>query len=272
MVKCSRNRTYLARISSMTAPFRAVDRLVDHSPCRHGALTMACSVALAIQVRRNVRPHAKLASTRVAGGLLMLIDYIQLTSHGSQADSDEHRRRYYFGVATAGPERVAPHIARNRFHRIRYSSSESMVGTRSGQENGPDAGSSTRRRNAFTPRAPLICCRPISHRFHSNWPSRKPARRTARPVYPGQLSVRLHALETETPHATTIGAVPARCLRSSALRPRMARSPRRAGAVRHPLPLAVPPFLRHRWMYKDIFARGIKMLPVVDPTGASTIR
>jgi len=56
--------TYLARISGGEAsvpPPSTVALTILHVAT--GALTMACAVALAIQVRRNVRPHAKLAAS-----------------------------------------------------------------------------------------------------------------------------------------------------------------------------------------------------------------
>jgi cytochrome c oxidase assembly protein subunit 15 len=57
---------YLARLSSLNSPLPVQSTvLLTVLHVATGALTMACAVVLAIQVRRNVRPHAKLASRGV---------------------------------------------------------------------------------------------------------------------------------------------------------------------------------------------------------------
>lgn len=56
--------TYLARLSGAESAVPSLSTVVlTILHVATGALTMACAVALAIQVRRNVRPHAKLAAS-----------------------------------------------------------------------------------------------------------------------------------------------------------------------------------------------------------------
>jgi cytochrome c oxidase assembly protein subunit 15 len=56
--------TYLARLSSVESGVLTQSTiLLTVLHVATGALTMACSVAMAIQVRRNVRPHTNLASS-----------------------------------------------------------------------------------------------------------------------------------------------------------------------------------------------------------------